>query len=108
MRRKVELLPRARNDLLDIWLFIAGDNPNVADRVLGRISDIFAMLAETPEGGRARPELGDGLRSFPVGNYMVFYIPSPETIAVVRVLERHRDVEAVFGEETGEDEGLSS
>lgn len=55
------------------------------------------MLARQPQAGRLRPELHvPELRSFPVGNYVVFYLPLPDSVNIVRILERHRDVEAVF------------
>ena len=31
------------------------------------------MLASMPEAGRLRPELEPGLRSFPVGDYIIYY-----------------------------------
>jgi len=46
--------------------------------------------------GRARPELGHGLRSFVVGQYVVFYRPSTKGIEIVRVLHGARDIGATF------------
>jgi len=59
--------PQARLDLIDIWNYIADDNEAAADRLLDRI--------EQPKAGRERAELAPGLRSFPVGNYLLFYLP---------------------------------
>jgi toxin ParE1/3/4 len=41
--------------------------------------------------GRARPELSAGLRSWPVGRYLVFYEPREDGINDVRVLHGARD-----------------
>ena len=37
-------------------------------------------------------KLGEEIRSFPVGNYVVFYKPLESGIEVVRVLSRYRDI----------------
>ncbi len=50
------------------------------------------MLAANPLAGRARSELHEGLRSFPVGSYVVFYSPTPEGVEIVRVLHGRRDI----------------
>ena len=50
------------------------------------------MLADQPNSGKARPDLGDGLRSFPVGRYLVFYRPSPVDIDVIRILSSFRRI----------------
>jgi toxin ParE1/3/4 len=49
--------------------------------------------------GRSRDELAPGMRSFPVGRYVVFYLPLDDGIDVVRVLHGARDIETVFNPE---------
>ena len=49
--------------------------------------------------GRVRDELEPGMRSFPFGRYVIFYMPIDEGIDVVRVLHGARDIDAIF---TGE------
>ncbi|WP_245334863.1 type II toxin-antitoxin system RelE/ParE family toxin [Bradyrhizobium mercantei] len=63
-----------------------------ADRVVDRIGNIFQMLAENPLAGRQRPELGMSIRSFPVGNYVLFYEAFPNGVEIVRVLHGARDI----------------
>ena len=43
---------KAREDLIDIWLHIAEDDPTAADRVLDRLDDAASHLADHPEDGR--------------------------------------------------------
>jgi toxin ParE1/3/4 len=50
------------------------------------------MLAETPFAGRDRSELRAELRSFPVGNYLIFYVPTPDGVEVVRVMHGRQDM----------------
>jgi plasmid stabilization system protein ParE len=47
--------------------------------------------------GRARPELADGLRSFPTRTqYIIFYLPDADGLLVVRVLHHARDIDADY------------
>jgi hypothetical protein len=52
----------------------------------------FEMLVENPLAGRERRELRDGLRSFPVGNYVIFYVPLPDGVEIIRVMHGRQDV----------------
>ena len=48
--------------------------------------------------GRARDEdLRSGLRSFPVGEYVIIYRILDEDILILRVLHGSRDIEALLG-----------
>jgi len=85
--------PAARHDLIDIWLYIAEDNEPAADRFLDRIQTALEMLLENPLAGRARPELVEGLRSFPVGNYVLFYRPVQDGIDLIRAFSGYRDIQ---------------
>ena len=51
------------------------------------------MLAANPSAGRARDDLAPKIRSFPVGNYIVFYLPLSDGIEVVRVLHGRQDID---------------
>jgi toxin ParE1/3/4 len=44
--------------------------------------------------GRERSELRSDLRSFPVGNYIVFYRALPDGVEVVRVMSGRQDIDA--------------
>ena len=86
----------AELDLNEIWLFVAGQSVDSADRLQDRVLAICQSLAEQPGMGEARPDLKDGLRVFPVGNYIIFYRPEPDGIEVVRVLHGARDYARLF------------
>jgi toxin ParE1/3/4 len=51
-------------------------------------------MRDNPLIGRARPELAADLRSFPVGNYVLFYRPIADGVELVRALSGHRDIHA--------------
>ena len=91
--------PLAETDVLEIWDYIADDSLAAADRWLDRLDEKFRLLATQPMMGRARDELAPGVRSFPIGRYVVFYVPLDDGIDVVRVLHGVRDIDAVFNPE---------
>ncbi|MEZ2147045.1 type II toxin-antitoxin system RelE/ParE family toxin [Bradyrhizobium sp. DN5] len=86
--------PQTEIDLTAIWDYIATDNPRAADTLLDRIDATFNMLAETPFAGRDRSELRAELRSFPVGNYLIFYVPTPDGVEIIRVMHGRQDIGA--------------
>ena len=69
--------PRAHGDLVEIWGYIAEDSEVRADAFIDRIDRTFQTLAQRPAMGRLRGELATGLRSFPVGRYVIFIAPYP-------------------------------
>ena len=91
--------PLAETDILEIWDYIADDSLTAADRWVDHLDEQFRMLATQPMMGRARDELAPGVRSFPFGRYVVFYVPLTNGIDVVRVLHGARDIDAVFNPE---------
>ena len=52
---------------------------------------------EESRHGHACGQLAPELRSFPEGNYLIFYKPIHRGIVVVRVLSGYRDIEALLG-----------
>ncbi|WP_337182329.1 type II toxin-antitoxin system RelE/ParE family toxin [Shinella sp.] len=85
-------LPQAEEDLIAIWRYIADENEAAADRLLDRIAAVTRKLSVHPEAGRLRPELAAGLRSFVIGNYVLFYKVDPGRLVLVRVLSRYLDI----------------
>ena len=95
MSLRITRRPRAREDLLEVWSYIADDNETAADRMLDRIEQKLHMLADNPRAGRERSEVAEGLRSAPVGNYVIFYRVAPDALTVVRVLSGYQDADAI-------------
>ena len=88
--------PLARNDLLDIWAYIAdGGSAAIADGFLARIYGALEVVAQAPYIGRERAEFPGSPRSIVVRPYVIFYEPLPEGegIAVWRVLHGARRME---------------
>lgn len=93
------LSPEAEFDLDDIWYYVATESGSIeiADRVIDSIGDRFLLLATHPHLGRSRDEdLRYGVRSFPVGKYIIFYRIENNTVLIQRVLHGSRNIEALF------------
>lgn len=84
----------ASNDLEEIVEYVGTRNPMAATRLVDRLEAECWRLARDPGIGQPRPELGEGLRFFPVGNYLIFYRERSNDIQVVRVLHGARDYRA--------------
>jgi len=94
---------RADQDLIDIWIYIATDNPNAADGLLDDFENAFLLLAGQPRLGPARPDIAPELRYFPVGRYLILYREIADGIEVVRVLHGARELSRLFPPPGGSD-----
>lgn len=95
---RLTLSPRAQTDLVEIWSYIADDNEVNADAFVERLNTALRMLVQQPDAGRRREDLAAGLRSFPVGRYIIFYHSRKTTLEIVRVLHAARNIEPLFEE----------
>jgi toxin ParE1/3/4 len=88
--------PLAQADLIEIWKFIAKDNEKSADKFLDKIETTLFMLQDNPCAGRARPELGEAMRSIPVGRYAIYYRSLAQKLELVRVFHNYRDTKTLL------------
>ena len=93
---QIRVAGKATADLDEIWLYIAQDNPDAADKYIRVIVARFPMLASMPLMGRERGELSPGLRSFPVSRHVIFYRPMDNGVEIARVLDGARDLPPLF------------
>jgi len=92
--------PQADSDLDNIWYFVASESGNIeiADRIVESLTDRFFLLSQYPNIGRRRDnDLRPGLRSFPVGEYLIIYSMRDQDVLILRVLRGSRNIEALFG-----------
>ncbi len=92
----VQRTAQADEDLIDIWVYIAQDNPDAADHLLDEFEKKFALLAGQPRVGAARSDIAPGLRHFPAGNYLILYRETDDGIEVVRVVHGARRLSNLF------------
>ncbi|MDB5710571.1 MAG: hypothetical protein JWL96_2641 [Sphingomonas bacterium] len=86
----------AQSDAVAIWRYIARDSPTFADATLARFTEKLERLADNPSLGTPRPEVRAGLRSFAVGNYILFYAPDNDGITLFRIVHAARDIGAIL------------
>lgn len=95
------LSPEAESELDEIWLFIARQSGSLetADRLIDAFTDRFWLLAKNPYIGRRRDaDLRPGLRSFPVGDYILIYRLEDTTVCILHIVHGNRNVKALFGD----------
>jgi toxin ParE1/3/4 len=88
--------PDARNDLIEIWLYIAQENQAAANRLIASIEEKLNLLSDSPQMGQTREDLAPLIRSFPVSKYLLFYRPISDGIQLVRVIHGARDIQNLF------------
>ncbi len=87
---------QAEEDLIELWIYIAQDNPPAADRLLDTIEQRFQALAANPLMGRLRPDIAPELRYFIVGRYLILYRTVENGIQIIRVIHGARDIPSLI------------
>jgi toxin ParE1/3/4 len=98
---KLVYLTTARDTLLEIQHYVAhaSGSAELARAFVGRIRRKCRDLAASPFPlGRVRSELRADLRSWAIGNHVIFFRASPELVEIVAVVDGHRDL-GVFVED---------
>ena len=94
------LAPEAEAELDDIWYYVAKESGSIeiADRLIDSLTDRFFLLARHPHVGRRRDDdLRPGLRSFPLGRYVIIYRIRNKDVLILHVVRGSRNLEALFG-----------
>lgn len=63
---------------------------------LARLHNTLMALANNPNSGRQREEIAAGIKSFPSGKHVVFYLSVDQGIEVARVLHQRMDPSSQF------------
>jgi toxin ParE1/3/4 len=91
--------PRAREDLIDIYEFIALDDQAAAERLITSIETTAAVLARYPRLGPRRPNIRESTRVFVEGAYPILYETHPDTdegpidsVEIVRFVDGRREL----------------
>ena len=95
---KLEYLPAARKDMLEIVRYISKElqNPDAAERLAGKFIDavegVLKFPYATPAYHSIRP-LGHEYRKIPVQNYLMFYWVNEEEkiVTIARVIYAKRE-----------------
>lgn len=86
------LHPDALADLDEIWEYIAADNLDAADRLLGEIFDTIRSLVSFPLLGHVRVDLTSRpLRFHPVREFLIAYAPEEKQLVILAILHGRRN-----------------
>lgn len=89
----VSFAKQAREDILDIWLWVAREsNVSLADNIVERIEQRAAKLADHPKMGIARPEIAPDARSLVVERWLILYRIETDGAKIFRVVDGARDL----------------
>jgi toxin ParE1/3/4 len=92
----VRFTRRAREDLLDIWLYIASRNSDaIADRVYDHIERTCQLLKDHPQLGPARPEIAEDARALVIERWLALYRLAEDGVQVVRIIDGARDLAGI-------------
>jgi plasmid stabilization system protein ParE len=91
---------KARDDLFDIWTYIARHDGEAADRLETQVMQACEQLANRPDLGHFRRDLTDKpVRFYAVHtNYLLVYDPATEPIEILRILHGARDAPRQLGD----------
>jgi plasmid stabilization system protein ParE len=93
---KARISSQAREDMEEIHEFIARGSKFYAKQTLSKFREKFTLIREMPLSGTSRDELCEGLRSYPVGNYIIFYTIGTTEILIERILNSNRDTDSIM------------
>jgi len=98
--RRVRVSKKAKRDLDAIWEWVAEKGGiAAATRVVDSITDMALSLWRFPGIGRKRDELEPDSRSFPVGNFIVYYRRRKGGIEIFRVIHGRRNQRRAWKED---------
>ena len=97
----IKRTPQAYQDISDIALYIANDNPDAALSFLDAAEETFAMLSRSPYIGSLLLNPPVELTGFRVRtivrfrNYLVYYQPQNDCVLVARVVHGAREQDVI-------------
>ncbi|MBD3344964.1 MAG: type II toxin-antitoxin system RelE/ParE family toxin [Chitinivibrionales bacterium] len=98
MKFRVVVLPEARDDIVDIYLYVAENNSVMrADSLLSNLEQTCLSLNHSPQRGHAVPELKrinvENFREIHYKPYRIIYQIIEKTVYVHAVLDGRRDLQ---------------
>jgi toxin ParE1/3/4 len=98
--RRAWLTRSAQKDLDAIWDYVVRESQSfeIASAAVDVIIKRFPALDQSPHIGRHRDDFGSGIRSFPAGNYIIYYREVRGRLHILRVIHAKRDQKSAFFE----------
>ncbi|MGR9247393.1 type II toxin-antitoxin system RelE/ParE family toxin [Rhizobium leguminosarum] len=91
---------RARSDMLDLWLWIAGNSGSaMADTIIDRIEQRISSLGQHPQMGPKRSEIAADARVLVIERWLALYSVDNDDVRIVRILDGMSDLRDISWEE---------
>ena len=87
---KINQTGKAKQDLLDIWNYIAEDNIVAADSVVDDVAAALNLVSQFPLSAQFVPHIAPDVRRISVGRYRIYFRTVESKIEVLRVLHERR------------------
>lgn len=95
--RRLRLTPEAEDDLREILQYTQETwGLRQRDTYRAMVKRTFRHLARFPGLGRLRDELSPNLRSYPLGQHLIFYEVVADGLIILRILHSGRDIKCEF------------
>lgn|GEM_PF-242216 len=95
--------PQAREDLIEIYIYIGLDNPSAAERIFDAVRAKAESLINYPRLGVRRPEIRPSSRILVEGPYLILYETHPDSdqgaideVEIVRIVDGRRNLKNLF------------
>lgn len=89
---KLQISQPARDDLVDLWEFIAEHDELAADRYIDHMRLRARELIRSPHLGRMRREIHPGIRSLLFRNHLIFYRVKKTSVQILCILHGSMDL----------------
>jgi len=87
---------QARTDLRETLRYLRAHSRPAAEKLARAVKERLTRLSKSPRLGRDRPELGIGVRSTVVGDYVLVYHVARAVVTIIRVFHGARDIETLM------------
>jgi toxin ParE1/3/4 len=88
----VQLTPKARRDLEEIWTFSVNQwGATRAERYMRRLQTVVERVCERPETARACDDIRPGYRRAAAGSHVIFLRMKAGSAEIVRILHARMD-----------------
>lgn len=90
---------QTRSSLAKIYDYIvleSGNKKTASDFVQKLRRKCEQLASHSFHMGSLRPDLGEDIRSYPYGNYLILFRYTAEAMEVAMIVEGHRDIESLF------------
>jgi toxin ParE1/3/4 len=95
--KRIRVSADARADLDEIWSYIAfRDSESRANAVIDQLNSRLPLIASAPAIGRKRESIAPGMRSLPLGAYIIFYREMETHVSILRVVHAARSLRKLF------------